>query len=69
MMTKDEVAQLISTMPDNMSADDYIMEVVKRAMYMERCNCMGYLRSHVQGMDRQWREFGNELADELGAKK
>ena len=69
MMTKDEVAKLISTMPDNMSADDYIIEVVKRAMYMERRNCIDYLRNHVQDMDRQWRVFGNELADELGAKK
>ena len=56
-------------MPDNMSADDYIIEVVKRAMYMERRNCIDYLRNHVQDMDRQWRVFGNELADELEAIK
>ena len=35
-MTKEEIAELIDKMPQGMNADDYIYELVNRALAVER---------------------------------
>lgn len=35
-MTKDEVAKIVEGMPDGMDVDDYLVELVNRAIYLER---------------------------------
>lgn len=38
-MTKDEVAQIVQEMPDGMDVDDYLVELVNRAIAIEREAC------------------------------
>ena len=38
-MTKDEVAQIVHGMPEGMHIDDYLVELVNRAVAVEREAC------------------------------
>ena len=39
-MTNNEIADLIQTMPQGMTADDFIIELVTRAVVIERDACI-----------------------------
>jgi hypothetical protein len=47
-MTKEEIAKLIDKMPQGMNADDYIYELVNRALAVER-KWVGLTKRDLEG--------------------
>ena len=45
-MTKDEVAKIVEGMPDGMDVDDYLVELVNRAIYLEREKVAKWMMGH-----------------------
>jgi hypothetical protein len=43
-MNKEEVKNIVDGMPDGMSVDDYLVEVVNRAIFVEREACVRMLQ-------------------------
>jgi hypothetical protein len=43
-MNKQEVKNIVDGMPDGMSIDDYLVEVVNRALFIEREACVRMLQ-------------------------
>jgi hypothetical protein len=43
-MNKQEVKNIVDGMPDGMSVDDYLVEVVNRAIFVEREACVRMLQ-------------------------
>jgi hypothetical protein len=58
-MTKEEIAELIDKMPQGMDADDYIYELVNRALAVER-KWVG-LDSEIPGLGLVTEEFYNGM--------
>ena len=58
-MTKEEIAELIDKMPQGMDADDYIYELVNRALAVER-KWVG-LDSEIPGLCLVTEEFYNGM--------
>jgi hypothetical protein len=58
-MTKEEIAELIDKMPQGMDADDYIYELVNRALAVER-KWVG-LDGEIPGLGLVTEEFYNGM--------
>ncbi len=50
-MTKNEVAKLVESMPQNMNADDYIVELVNRALFLEREACAKLVSDKIKTVE------------------
>lgn len=55
-MTKDEVAQIVQEMPDGMDVDDYLVELVNRAIAIEREACAAIADIALLGAERSLSE-------------
>jgi hypothetical protein len=65
-MTKEEIAELIDKMPQGMDADDYIYELVNRALAVER-KWVG-LDGEIPGLGLVTDEFYNGMKTRLFAE-
>jgi uncharacterized protein YeeX (DUF496 family) len=59
-MTKDEVKKIIDSMPQGMDVDDYLVEVVNRALFLERQQIRKEIAHNIRDWDKDYREAVEE---------
>ena len=62
-MTKDELAKIIDGMPQGMNVDDYLLEVVNRALFLERRAILDAIQEEIQGWDKDYRSAVTEALE------
>jgi len=62
-MTKDEVKKIIDSMPQGMDVDDYLVEVVNRALFLERRAILNQIQSDIDHWDKDYREAVEEATE------
>lgn len=68
-MTKDELAKIIDGMPDGMDVDDYLLEVVNRALFSERRAILIQIQKDTEDWDRDYREAVEEATEFIRERK
>jgi hypothetical protein len=68
-MTKDEVKKIIDSMPTGMDVDDYMVEVVNRAIYLERISILNRIDDNIMGWDRDNHDAVLEATDFIRRRK
>jgi len=67
-MTKDELAKIIDGMPDGMDVDDYLLEVVNRALFLERREIVVAIEDHIDNWDRDYKEAVREALEVISER-
>jgi hypothetical protein len=67
-MTKDELAKIIDGMPDGMDVDDYLLEVVNRALFLERREIVVAIEDHIDHWDRDYKEAVREALEVISER-
>jgi hypothetical protein len=62
-MTKNELKQILDGMPQGMDVDDFLLEVVNRALFLERNACIKAIEDEVQDWDRDMKEAALEASE------
>lgn len=55
-MTKEEVQKIVSGMPDGMNVNDYLTEMVNRALYLERQRLRRVIEDEIKGWDTKYQD-------------
>jgi len=55
-MTKDDVQKIVHGMPDGMNVNDYLTELVNRALYLERQRLRGIIEDEIKGWDIKYQD-------------
>jgi hypothetical protein len=62
-MTKEELAEIVKTMPQGLVVDDYLVELVSRAIFLERKACIEAIEEEVKDWDRDYKAVALEAAE------
>lgn len=62
-MNKAELAKIVDGMPQGMDIDDYLVELVNRALFFERGACIQAIETRVADWDKDYREAALEAAE------
>jgi len=62
-MTKDEVKKIIDSMPTGMDVDDFVVEVVSRALFLERRAILIQIQNDTDHWDKDYREAVEEATE------
>jgi hypothetical protein len=68
-MTKDEVKKIIDSMPQGMDVDDFMVEVVNRALYLERWAILIQIHNDIEHRDKDYREAVEEAIEFIKGRK
>jgi hypothetical protein len=68
-MTKEELSEIIHSMPSGMDVNDYLLEVVNRALFLERKIIAQKVLDYTENWDRIHRETALEIVEIIGERK
>lgn len=54
-MNKQKLANIVDGMPQGMDIDDYLLELVTRALFVERREIMDAIEDHIAGWNKERR--------------
>ena len=68
-MTKEELSEIIRSMPDGMDVTDYLLEVVNRALFIERKAIAQKVLDYTENWDRIHRETALDVVEIVRERK
>jgi hypothetical protein len=68
-MTKDEVKKIIDSMPQGMDVDDYLLEVVNRALFSERNSIIFEIEDNIEKWDKEYQDAVKDATEFIGLRK
>lgn len=68
-MTKEELSEIIHSMPDGMDVNDYLLEVVNRALFIERKAIAQKVLDYTENWDRIHRETALDVVEIVRERK
>jgi len=68
-MTKDEVKKIIDSMPQGMDVDDYLLEVVNRALFSERNSIIFEIEDNIENWDKEYQDAVKDATEFIGLRK
>lgn len=67
-MTKDELKQIVDGMPQGMDIDDFLLELVNRALFVERQECIKAVEAKVEDWDKDCKEAALEAIEAINER-
>jgi hypothetical protein len=68
-MTKEELSEIIHSMPSGMDVNDYLLEVVNRALFIERKAIAQKVLDYTENWDRIHRETALDVVEIVRERK
>lgn len=68
-MTKEELSEIIHSMPSGMDVNDYLLEVVNRALFLERKIIAQKVLDYTENWDRIHRETALDVVEIVRERK
>ena len=68
-MTKEALSEIIHSMPDGMDVNDYLLEVVNRALFIERKAIAQKVLDYTENWDRIHRETALDVVEIVRERK
>jgi len=68
-MTKDELAKIIDGMPDGMDVDDYLLELVNRALFSQRISIIFEIEDNIENWDKEYQDAVKDATEFIGMRK
>jgi hypothetical protein len=56
-------------MPDGMDVDDYLLELVNRALYSERNSIIFEIEDNIENWDKEYQDAAKDATEFIGLRK
>jgi hypothetical protein len=68
-MDKQQLKNIIDGMPDGMEVNDYLLELVNRALYSERNSIIFEIADNIENWDKEYRDAVKDATEFIGLRK
>ena len=68
-MDKQQLKNIIDGMPDGMDVDDYLLELVNRALYSERNSIIFEIEDNIANWDKEYQGAVKDATEFIGLRK
>ncbi len=67
-MNKQKLANIVDGMPQGMDIDDYLLELITRALFIERKEISDAIEDHIAPWDKERRQIVYEVMQVISAR-
>jgi len=68
-MDKQQLKNIIDGMPDGMDVDDYLLELVNRALFSERNSIIFEIEDNIEKWDKEYQDAVKDATEFIGRRK
>ena len=68
-MNKQQLKNIIDGMPDGMEVDDYLLELVNRALFSQRISIIFEIEDNIEKWDKEYQDAVKDATEFIGLRK